>query len=126
MRTRLCLLALACGVVAASPAGATPPAPSYSAVMTNDSSCLFSIAASWQHVKVGQVFANWYEDGTFIFTTDGTIQGNKAFLSAGPLVPTTTSHDWYALVNFYSSSGAQLQQLYTNTDTANCGIDGQT
>ena len=51
--------------------------------------------------------------------------GNRAVSTVGPLYPTATSHDWVGLVNFYASTGEQLQQVYTAVDTSNCGIFGQ-
>ena len=123
-------LTAVCAVVALLAIGAGPgvaaPTASYSAFMTHDSSCQLYVVATWKHSPVGRVFVNWYEDGNFIFTSqDATIVGNRAVSTVGPLYPTATSHDWVGLVNFYASTGEQLQQVYTAVDTSNCGIFGQ-
>jgi len=108
----------------------------FTAVLRSTSSCEFELEASWpDDAPVVTVYGEWYFDGTppapngtFVFTTQapgtgpnaGTIEGNLARFTAGPLYPSSTAYPWYVLVQFYDASGAQLASIYSNVDMTAC------
>lgn len=123
-------VALLTGVVSV-PAFAAP-APQYVAVLGDDGACQFGLVARWWNAPVATVYAQWYLDSSFLFTMQapgtgpnaGTIVGHTAVFQAGPFVMTTDGHSWQVLVQFYSSSGAQLASILSNVDVAPCNLTG--
>jgi hypothetical protein len=129
------LLVLVLGVgqlIAAAPVAAAPPPASYTAVLTDDGACQFTLTVTWKNAKVGTVYAAWYMDSTFEFTMQapftgpnaGTITGHTATFVAGPFLPALTSHDWHVLVQPYGPAGDQLASFDSNIDTVACSPDG--
>jgi hypothetical protein len=134
MKRLICGAALALGLAGAlGQAGAAPPAPTFTATLTHDSTCLFTMTATWNHTKIDHVFGNWYEDDPTLSsswaTTEapgtgpngGTLMGKTAVMQAGPLNTTAETHTHQVRVQFYYR-GAQIQEVFTNVDTANCSI----
>jgi hypothetical protein len=130
MKRLICSAALALGLAGAlGPAAAAPPAPTFTATLTHDAACMFTMTATWNHTKVDQVFGLWYEDGVFWATSEapgtgpngGTLIGKTAVMQAGPLNTTANAHDHQVRVQFYYRS-AQVQEVFTNVDTATCSI----
>jgi hypothetical protein len=117
-----------------APAGAAGPAakPSgaYTAVITTDGSCGFTLKATWPgNSKVATVYGLWYMDDAWLFTTQaplngpngGTIKGRTATITVGPLAQ-TTPHSFRVLTQFYSAEGAHLFEMDSNTLTEPCGV----
>jgi hypothetical protein len=115
------LLSLALSGATVGAVGAAP-APSFSAVLTSDSSCAFTLKASWKNTTIDTVFGIWYYDNPIndinsIFTTQapfpgpngGTIRGRTATMHAGPATLDTASHSWRVLVQFYRGGAFQYQ-----------------
>ena len=123
------LLSLAFSLGAVGSA-ASAPAPTYTAVLTVDSSCFFTLKASWTRVAVAKVYGFWYYDDRYVFTTDapgtspnsGTINGRTATMNAGPVTVDTVNHSWKVLVQFYSRAGAQLASIDSNVVSAPCSV----
>jgi len=108
----------------------------FTALLGSTPSCDFALEASWPlDAPVATVNCAWYFDGTppapngtFAFATQapgtgpnaGTIVGNVARFTAGPLYPSSTTYPWYVLVQFYDGAGAQLASIYSNVDTTAC------
>jgi hypothetical protein len=133
LSTTLLALGLAVALLTtALPAAAAPKAPTYSAVLTDDGACGFTLNVDWKNAKVATVYAQWYMDATFLFTTQapftgpnaGRFTGNSATFQTGPFITSSGTHDWQVLVQPYDSSGAQLASFYSNTDTVACSPDG--
>jgi hypothetical protein len=90
-------------VLAGTPGVASAAGPTYTAVLSNNSSCQFGLAASWPPTAhVATVYAQWYFDGTppapngtFMFTMQapgtgpnaGNITGHTAVLPPGRCIP---------------------------------------
>jgi hypothetical protein len=110
----------------------TPPTSTFSAVLTDDGACTFTLAATWKNAKVDFVDGQWFLDGAFLLTTQapgtgpngGTLMGKKAVMQTGPFAATAGPHTWQVLVHFYSG-GAQLDgDVLTNVDAVNCAVTG--
>jgi hypothetical protein len=115
------LLSLALSGAAVGAVGAAP-APTYSAVLTADSACAFTLKASWKNTTIDTVYGSWYRDDVYVFTTQapfpgpngGTIKGRTATMHAGPVTVDTASHTWRVLVQFYRGGAHQSE---TNPST---------
>ena len=126
--------ALVIGAVLAGPASAaapSKPAPSFTAVLTTDGACTFTLTATWPaSSKVGTVYAMWYFDDAFLFTMQapftgpnaGTIKGRTATFVPGPFTDTGVDHSLRVLTQFYSGAGAQLWSMDSNTIVSHCGL----
>ena len=103
--------------------------PTYQATLKHNARCLFRLSAKWERTPVSAVTAQWYLDGVFLLTTEapgtgpnaGVISAKGAMMEAGPTNTSASGHAWKALVQFYSSSGAQLASVWSNVDNARCG-----
>jgi hypothetical protein len=115
------LLSLVLSAATTAAVGAAP-APSYSAVLTSDASCAFTLTAGWKNNKIDTVIGIWYQDEEYRFTTQapfsgpngGTIRGRTATMHAGPVRVDTASHTWRVLVQFYRGGAHQFE---TNAST---------
>lgn len=116
-------------VGAVQPATAKP-APTFSAMLSHDSSCVLTLEAKWSGAQVAQVYVMWKQDGVYRFTSaapgtgpnGGTLRGRTAVMKAGPLADTGTIHEWTAQVDFYSAAGANLASFDSNADLTTCGL----
>jgi hypothetical protein len=115
----------------AGPVAAGKPATGFTSVITTDGACSFTLQASWPGTaKVGTVYAMWYLDDAFLFTTQapgtgpngGTVKGHVATMTVGPLDATTSTHTFRAITQFYSAAGAQLSSIDSNTVSSICGV----
>jgi len=104
------------------------PTPTYSALLTADSACAFTLKASWKNTSIDTVIGIWYQDDEYRFTTQaplqgpngGIIRGRTATMHAGPVPVDTASHSWRVLVQFYRGGAHQFE---TNAITdAFCAI----
>lgn len=110
------LLSLALSGAAVGAVGAAP-APTYSAVLTADSACAFTLKASWKNTSIDTVYGIWYHEDTYVFTTQapfpgsngGTLRGRTATMQAGPVTVDTASHSWRVLVQFYRGGAHQFE-----------------
>lgn len=115
---------------------AAKPAPTPSAVLTDDGACTFTLTASWDksgkigQAKIDQVYGFWYLDGNYWATSEapgtgpnaGTFSRGSAVFGAGPATATPgVTHDWQVLVQFYSG-GAFVTQVSSNIDTTECSL----
>ena len=119
-------------LIAAAPVAAAPPPAGYTAVLTDNGACLFTLTVTWKNVKVGTVYAQWSIDGTYFATMQapgtgpnaGTITGHTATFVAGAFLASSLPHLWQVLVQPYSPAGAQLASFSSNVDAVNCNLDG--
>ena len=121
---------LAFAGVLAGPAAAAKPAPTYTAVLTTDGGCGFTLRSTWPgSARVAVVYGLWHLDGAFLLTTQapgtgpngGTVKGRVATNVTGPFA-STAAHDWHVLTQFYDAAGANLFEMNSNTITAPCGV----
>lgn len=116
------------GAVTAVPAQAAP-ASSFSATLTDNGACLFTLTATWKNAHITQVNAFWYLDGVYWATSQapgtgpngGTLKGRKAVVQAGPATPSAETHDWSLLVQYYDGP-VFVSQQYSNIDTVTCSL----
>jgi hypothetical protein len=93
------------------------PAPTYSAVLTADSTCAFTLKASWKNTMIDTVYGVWYQDELYRFSTQapfegpngGTLKGRTATNHAGPLTVDTVNHSWRVAVAFYRGGAYQFE-----------------
>ena len=110
------LLSLALSGATVAAVGAAP-APAYSAVLTADSACAFTLKASWKNTSIDTVYGIWYQDDVFRFSTQaplagpngGTLKGRTAIMHAGPATVDSVSHSWRVLVQFYRGGAHQYE-----------------
>lgn len=135
-RLRIGTLPLAATLLlgAAMPASAAP-APAFSATITVDSSCTFTVTAGWKNAKVASIDLLWYEAGyqnpyyptipdwiaTVGYPPYGVLTKKAVVFTLGP-APTTDSvnHQWWANVTFRDVAGAAFTQFDTNILSSLC------
>ena len=118
MKRRL-LAALMCLMVSGLAVGtvSAAPAPSYSAVLTADAGCAFTLKSSWKNTSVDTVYGIWYLEDVYRFTTQapgigpngGTLRGRTATNQAGPMTVDSVNHPWRVLVQFYRGGAHQFE-----------------
>ena len=125
-------LVLALTATLAGPASAgKPTVGGYTAVLTTDGACAFTLTATWPgSSKTATVYAMSYLDGSFLATMQapftgpnaGTIKGRTATFVTGAFASMPEAHSWRVLTQFYSAAGAFLFQVDSNTISAPCGV----
>jgi hypothetical protein len=111
------LLALALSGATVGVVAAAPPTASYTTALTVDSSCAFTLKATWKNTMIDTVYGIWYLDDVYFGTTQapatgpnaGIIKGRTATFHVGPGTPDTASHTWRVLVQFYSGGAHQFE-----------------
>lgn len=123
--------AAAAGAVAGGSASAAPPVrpPSFAATLSHDSACLLIVNATWQNASVDHVYGMWYYDGPYRITTEAPGIGatfrrgsSLATMTVGPTDQAGEFHTWQVRVQFYDRRGAQLAEVMTSVDSAQCKI----
>lgn len=123
------LLGLAGQALAAPP----PYGPSYSASVKVSRDCVFTITVAWKNANVAHLYVAWFESGFVNVPPDhvatqewpstipgnGVAKGKTIVFDFGPFVNDTASHDWWAVVSYYSPEGVLLAQRQP-TWTTNC------
>lgn len=128
-RTGAALSLAAALAMASIPAATAAPAPAYTATFTADASCLLTVKATWKNAPVARVYLLWYQDATWIATSDtespvnsGTIKGKTATFRFGPASVSGTAHQWSAEAQFYTAAGAALEVADTAPVTVGCAV----
>ncbi len=115
-------------------ASAAPKAPTFTATLATDSTCSLTATTTWSGANVATVYLNWYTDGATWGTSDapgtgpnaGTFNRRSATATfqAGPFGLTTADpHSSHVLAHFYSKSGVQLGQVYSDpVGTTTCAL----
>ena len=120
----LLLLVVAAQTLAAPPSSG----PTYSATMTADKKCLLTVSATWKNdPSVATIYVLWYEAGyqngtlpagyvatsqwPFTGPNAGVLKGKVVTFTDGPVTRDTASHDWWAVVQFYSNTNAFITEV---------------
>jgi hypothetical protein len=115
------------------------PAPTVTASISADASCLLTLAVSAKNVKIAHIYVGWYEAGyvnstpglgEFVATSEwpftnpawGSAKGKSLFFYFGPTGTDTATRDWWALVQPYDANGVALPQVTTNRINVNCYV----
>ena len=86
------------------PAATAAPAPAYTATFTADASCLLTVKATWKNAPVARVYLLWYQDATWIATSDTESPVNSG------------------TIKVYTAAGAALEVADTAPVTVGCAV----